>query len=131
MSKGYLVYDYTWKHIYLSQSFFKKKKFSNSEICPRVGLWYPLVFTTRMIKMEDTVDIFIMRIHESSLAHIWEKLSYYDMHFRIVKDFEVNFTVLGFKYFEIAWIILLTGLTFSLLVFGIEYIISILQFGIS
>lgn len=116
------LYDFAWKHIHFSQSLLKRKIFSFSKMCPIGGYLYPINIIFDLVHMEKTIDIFYIRILESGLFYISEQLTYLDINYNIVKDFEIQFSVLYIilKYFEIVWIILGFGLLISILVFILE-----------
>lgn len=121
-SLGYLIYEYAWRHIFISQRFLKRKIFSFSKLCPIFGYLYPIDILFDLVSMDRTIDLFNMRVLEGGFLYIWEELTYLDLNYRISRELEVNFRVLGFRYFEIAWIILFLGLTFCGFAFFMEIV---------
>lgn len=121
VSHGYLANDVIWSFISKTQSLLRRKVFSFSEMCPYYGHIYPLTANSRLIFTDEIFTPFTLRILEGGLDIIWETFSYLDIHFKFKTELDdIDFTVLGFRYFEVTWWILLFGLTMSVFVFCIE-----------
>uniref|UniRef100_T1GWT2 Uncharacterized protein n=1 Tax=Megaselia scalaris TaxID=36166 RepID=T1GWT2_MEGSC len=92
-SFGYLIADYSWSYVSLIQSLLSRKLFSFSNLCPDKGFIYPTYFISKYVKLDETMDLFHMRVLEN------------------------------LKYFTIAWYIVFLGLGISAIIFILENLI--------
>ncbi|KAL5286414.1 hypothetical protein ACFFRR_007815 [Megaselia abdita] len=123
-NQGYLIWDFMWSYIKLSQYLLKKKIFKMTKICPMIGFVQPFDLYTSNFEanLNDLLSHFTMRIQSSGLDYIWQKRSYRDMHFRFMRVFVEDWRPLGFMYFKIAWWILFCGISIGFCSFVVEMI---------
>lgn len=122
-SFGYLIADYSWSYVSLIQSLLSRKLFSFSNLCPDKGFIYPTYFISKYVKLDETMDLFHMRVLESGFLYIWTQFTHFDIHFRRQKNFMDNLIILDLKYFTIAWYIVFLGLGISAIIFILENLI--------
>lgn len=128
LTHGYLINEDKWKFVSHSQMLLKRKLFSFSEICTEYGFLYPFIIFDSNEILKDVFISFTLSVIESGLDLAWEKLSYIDINFKFRKDYEgKHFHILGFEYFEVTKWILLIGIISSILVFCVEYKMSLLR----
>lgn len=128
ISHGYLVNEIVWNFLSHSQTLLKRKKFTYSKLCPKVGFIYPFASTNLYISINDIMSLFTLRTLENGLDMAWEQLSYNDIKFKFLKDDQdIPWNVLGFPYFEVCWWILVLGLTCSIFIFGLEVFVREFQ----
>lgn len=128
--RGYLVSGYRWSYINHRQSLLKKKIFTFSDICVERGFVFPFInmhITTLSFLgvFGEQLTWFSMIIKESGLDYIWELKTYQEVKFRYIrKQDSIDWMILGFEYFSVAWWIYCPGMVFSLITFVLELIIA-------
>lgn len=120
MSHGYLINDVKWSFISRSQKLLERKLFSYSDFCSEYGFLYPFFFHDGQKILTETIKCFTLKVLESGLDFAWQELSYLDINFRLHKNINENFQILGFGYFEISWWIIGVGIILAVLVFFVE-----------
>lgn len=123
-SYGYLIPDYQWSFWSHSQELLTRNIFSFSRICPIKGHIYPLKPRHSYTNMDEVDAYFTMKVRESGLVQMWEKLTYYEIKFRYLRIYRDKWMVLGFQYFEVAWYIGFIGVALSCFVFVFEFLLN-------
>lgn len=98
-SFGYLIPDYTWSYISLTQSILNEKIFSISDFCFEFGYVYPINFYTNYVGMDEVKAFFYMRVLESGFDYIWRQFTYYDIKMKHFKTFKDTFLILNLTFF--------------------------------
>lgn len=118
---GYLINDAIWSYFDYSQKFLKRKLFFFSKMCPMSGYNYPLRSSNGLFLLHDLYTLYTLRVLEGGLNIIWETISYRDIKFRFLQnEIRASWLKLGFKYFNIVWLIYIIGTFTSVCAFFSE-----------
>uniref|UniRef100_T1GKK9 Uncharacterized protein n=1 Tax=Megaselia scalaris TaxID=36166 RepID=T1GKK9_MEGSC len=107
-SQGYLINEMKWNFISHSQKLLNRKLFSFSDVCPRYAFLYPFNLRNGHKFLQEILTSFTLKVIEAGLDLAWEEMS------------NKSFEILGFKYFETVWWILIVGIILSILTFEIN-----------
>lgn len=118
--RGYLVPSHRWRYMNHRQMLLKKKMFSLSDVCAGRGFVIPFKLFEYLPILQELFSYFTMKVLESGLDYIWELKTYHDIGLTYLKTYSMDWMILGYQYFTVAWWIFAVGISSSFIVFCIE-----------